>query len=328
MKKAISILLLAGSLILTGCGDTKNDFSQVSGQQGNPGPIVTPTPQPTAGYFVDAANGNDTTAAAAANPTSDTPFKTIQAAVADAPENTTITVRAGSYTGAVTLKNGQRLLGVASGNRPVLDNTITLADGNTVDFLRIANSPGAAIDGDDQNGGTITNCEIESAGSAAVNEGFRARSATGRWVVTGNTISNVSGLGIDFRTDGAETLTALVNDNTITNSAFNGIGFVAEDTSQVRAQVTGNSLTGNGTNATVEIIVTENSNFGLDLEDNQNDDVYSLYRENTGAVFQVEQLSTLTASKPAGAGNTGTVDIASGPTSSPVTEVPNGTFTF
>ena len=88
MKKLISILLLSGSLVLSGCGDSSSDYTQVSGQQGNPGPVVptpTPTPTATAGYFVDATNGNDATAAAAANPTSDTPFATIQAAVTDAP---------------------------------------------------------------------------------------------------------------------------------------------------------------------------------------------------------------------------------------------------
>ncbi len=42
MKKLIPILLLAGSAILSGCGDS-NDYNQVSGQQGNPNPF-TPTP--------------------------------------------------------------------------------------------------------------------------------------------------------------------------------------------------------------------------------------------------------------------------------------------
>ena len=120
MKKLISILLLSGSLVLSGCGDSSSDYTQVSGQQGNPGPVVptpTPTPTATAGYFVDATNGNDATAAAAVNPTSDTPFKTIQAAVTDAPNGADITVRVGTYSEIVTLKNGQRLLGTAGGNR-------------------------------------------------------------------------------------------------------------------------------------------------------------------------------------------------------------------
>ena len=163
MKKLISILLLSGSLVLSGCGDSSSDYTQVSGQQGNPEPVVptpTPTPTATAGYFVDAANGNDATAAAAVNPTSDTPFKTIQAAVTDAPNGTDITVRVGTYTEIVTLKNGQRLLGTAGGNRPVVSGRIILADGNTVDFIQIQDAPDDAIDGDNRNGGTINNCEI------------------------------------------------------------------------------------------------------------------------------------------------------------------------
>ena len=321
MKKLLSILLLSGSLLLSGCGDSNTDYTQVSGQQGNPGPVI-PTPTPTAGYFVDAANGNDTTAAAAANPTDQTPFATIQAAVADAPDGATITVRAGSYTGAVNLKNGQRLLGTAGGSRPALNNTITLADGNTVDFLRIANSPGDGFDGDDQNGGTITNCEIVS----PTGDGIQLEPASGRWVITNNTISDAGSAGIIADAAGTNSATYIINDNTITNSAFNGISTVSEDSSDVLLQVNGNVMTGNG--LTVELSATETSSIRLDLEDNQNDDVYGLFRENTGAVFQVEQLSTLTNPKPGGAGNTGTVNISSGPTSSPVTEVPNGTFTF
>ena len=197
MKKAIFSLLLAGSLILTGCGDSNTDFTQVSGQQGNPvTPIPTPTPTATAGYFVDAANGNDTTAAAAANPTSDTPFKTIQAAVTDAPNGTDITIRVGTYTETVTLKNGQRLLGTAGGNRPVISGRIVLADGNTVDFLSIQDSADDAINGDNRNGGTVTNCQIANSGG----EGVQARPGTGTWTVTGNTITDSVDLAVALQT--------------------------------------------------------------------------------------------------------------------------------
>ncbi|MFO4987219.1 hypothetical protein RCK87_26105, partial [Salmonella enterica subsp. enterica serovar 1,4,[5],12:i:-] len=83
------------------------------------------------GFFVDATNGNDATGDEATG----APYATIQAAVGDAAVNDTITVRPGTYNGGVTLKNGQSLLGVASGTRPVLTGTVTLGDGNTVDFL-------------------------------------------------------------------------------------------------------------------------------------------------------------------------------------------------
>ena len=300
MKKCLSILLLSGSLLLSGCGDSNTDFQQVSGQQGNPGPIVTPTPQPTAGYFVDATNGNDTTAAAAVNPTSDTPFATIQAAVADAPDGTTITVRAGSYSGAVTLKNGQRLLGVASGNRPVLTGNIVLGDGNTVDFLRVQNSAGDAIDGDSQNGGTITNNEVINATARGITTDF----STGTWTVTGNIVTDAGDIGIAIGADDTDQMRAQVNNNTVTGSTLGAISFLAEDGSQLVAQTHGNTMTGNQPGATFEAIAGTTATLSLDIEDNTNDDVYSFTRSAT-AFLNVEQFGQLIAIN----NNSGTVDV-------------------
>ena len=323
MKKAIFSLLLAGSLILTGCGDSNTDFTQVSGQQGNPAPIVTPTP--VSAYFVDATNGNDTTAAA--NPTANTPFATIQAAVTSAPVNTDITVRAGTYTGAVTLKDGQRLLGVAGGNRPVLNSTLTLANGNTVDFLEFRNINGRAIDANGRNGGTITNVVIDTttgtAGASGTGTGILVLDSSGTWDISGNTITDTAGFSISIETAGAIQITARVNDNNLTGS--NGsIGFLTEGTATVLSQIHGNTMTGSG----LEISVTDDSSFGLDLEDNTTDALYSLFLSPFGTTnsFRVEQLTSLTAAKPAGAGNTGTVDDNTGIGGKPLTEVTNGSL--
>ncbi len=427
MKKLIPILLLAGSAILSGCGDS-NDYNQVSGQQGNPNPF-TPTPPvavndvyatdeddaitltaaqgvlandqvndqaqyvsvdfPAAtaqggtitqtadtgaftytpalgftgtdsftytlnnregsdtatvtievdaavvaqGYFVDSTNGNDTTA----DFDTGAPYATIQAAVLAAPVNSDIVVRPGNYTGSVTLKNGQRLLGSGSSLvnaqgavRPILSGAVTLGDMNTLDFLRFEGTAGNAVDGDGQAGGIVTNCEFVDITQIGFGTGSAVtfEDASGRWIVSNNVMTNVAGLAIDVGVAGTNSLVVLVTDNQITNSGFSGVAFVTEGTSETKARVNANVFAQNGTNATVELIVTEFSQFGLDLEDNTNDDVYSLYRENTGASLQVEQLSALTQPKPGGAGNTGTVDIASGPTASSPSEVPNGTFDF
>ena len=333
MKKLISALILSGALVLTGCGDSHNDINQVSGQQ-NP-PIVNPTPpQPTAGFFVDGINGDNLTAEAAADnntPSSDTPFKTIQAAVAKAPANATITVLPGNYTGAVALKDGQKLLAANISNKPVLDNTITLANGNTVNAFRIANATDFGINGNNRNGGVITDCEITGIIRTGANTGTGIHIApgSGSWSIEGNTILNAQGVGIIADAAGSGSAIYRINGNTITNSAFNGIGFVTEDASQVLAQVNGNTLTNNGTNATIEILMGGSSTFGLDLEDNQNDDVYAFYLDPlSSAVLSVEQLTTLTQPKPAGAGNTGTVDDGTAIGGLAPTEVPNGTFTF
>lgn len=328
MKRAISILLLAGSLILTGCGDSNTDFTQVSGQQGNPAPIVTPTP--TSAYFVDATNGNDTTAAA--NPTSNTPFATIQAAVTNAPVNTTITVRAGTYTGAVTLKDGQRLLGVASGNRPVLNSTLTLANGNTVDFLEFRNINGRAIDANGRNGGTITNVVIDTTtGTGGLNgtgTGVLIADSSGTWDVSDNSIADTGGFPIAFQVTGTAQLTATVNGNTITGGV-GGIGFLTGNTSDVLAQIHDNQISSVGFTG-VDILVADDSSFGLDLEDNTSDKPYSLFLSPFGGTntFSVEQLTALTTAKPAGAGNTGIVDDGTADGGKLLTEVPNDSLGF
>ena len=81
-------------------------------------------------------------------------------------------------------------------------------------------------------------------------------------------------------------------------------------------------MTGSG----MEISITGDSQFGLDLEDNNTDGLYSLFLSPFGGTntFRVEQLTTLTTAKPAGAGNTGTVDDNSGIGGKPLTEVANG----
>jgi hypothetical protein len=280
----------------------------------------------TQGFFVDSVNGNDATGSFATG----APFRTVQAAVTAAGANTDVVVRPGNYTGSISLLNGQRLLGSGSdlvnaqgAVRPVLTGPVILADGNTLDFLRIANSPGLGVDGEDQDGGTITNCEIVD----PVDVGISLEPSTGRWVVSDNSIF-LADAGVVVYGQGTGSGTYIITDNTITDSTFGAIAFVTEDSSDVLARISNNDLSGNGTNATVELIVTNTSTFRLDLEDNTNDDVYSFFQANTGASLEVEQLSTLTQAKPTGAGNTGTVDVILTSGSSEPAEVPNGTFNF
>ena len=301
MKKAIFSLLLAGSLILTGCGSSNNDYNQISGQPGNPAPIVTPTP--TSGYFVDTVAGND----AIANPATGAPYKTIGAAVNAAPVGTDVVVRPGTYAESITLKNNQRLLGSGSTRitaqsvqRPEINGSITLGDGNTVDYIRIENAPDNAIDGDDQNGGTITDCEIE--GTSNLGNGLQAWSATGTWVVENNEITGVSGIGIELRTALNDNMVAYVNNNTIRNSAFDAIAFQAEDNGQLRAQTNDNIMTGNQATVTYEVIAFDAASVTLQIIGNENDDTYRFsLLDSPAASINVENFGSLEAL------NTGTV---------------------
>ncbi len=295
---------------------------------GNSGGVVTCTVTITVnavnGFFVDATNGNDTTGSF----TNGLPFATVQAAVTAAGANSDIVVRPGSYTGQVNLLNGQRLLGsgsvLAQGTpvRPTLTGPIVLADGNTVDYIRIANAPDDAIDGDGQNGGTVTNCQIDTT-TGNVGSGIQAQNVRGNWTISNNTIANALGAGIDFRTSGADTAVAVMQNNQITNNAFNAIGFGTSDGSNLRAQITGNTMSGNQAGFTFEVVAGGTSTSCYDIANNNNDDTYRL-TQNAGATgpFQVEEYNNLIAVN----NNSGVVVVGGGGT--PPASVTDGTCGF
>lgn len=296
---------------------------------GNSGGVVTCTVTITVvavnGFFVDAATGSDTTGSF----TGGKPFATIQAAAAAAPAGSDIVVRPGSYTGTINLENGDRLLGSGSTlitpqgvTRPVLTGPVVLADGNTLDFLRIANSPGRAVDADGQTSGTVTNCEIDT--TAAAGSGIIGFPITGgTWTIAKNTINNVSGSGIVFTTEGTTTATVRINNNQITGSRLNAIGFITSASSNLKAQVTGNTMTGNQTGFTFEIIAGGTSTSCYDIEGNTNDDTYDIGSNGSfTGTFEVEEFTNLIAVN----NNSGVVTTAGG--SNPPTSVPNGTCGF
>ncbi|MCA9780009.1 MAG: cadherin-like domain-containing protein [Candidatus Eremiobacteraeota bacterium] len=267
---------------------------------------VTITVNPVNGFFVDSANGNDGTGSF----TGGLPFQTIQAAVTAAGTNQDIIVRPGNYTGQINLLNGQRLLGSGSALaqgavRPNLTGPVVLADGNTLDFLRIANSPGNAVDGDDQNGGTVTNCEITTATAAGVSA-FRI---SGQWNISSNTVADTGSTGIPITTEGTDTAVVRVNNNIVTGNMFNAIGFITSNSSDLRAQVAGNTMTGNQTGFTFEVIAGDTSTSCYDIEGNTNDDTYRLSGDAT-ATFEVEEFNNLIAVN----NNSGTVTMSGGST--------------
>ena len=303
---------------------------------GNSGGVVTCTVNVTVnavnGFFVDATNGNDGTGSF----TNGLPFATVQAALTAAPAGSDIVVRPGNYTGAVNLDNGDRLLGSGSSLitpqgvvRPTLTGPVVLADGCTVDFIRVDGTAGDAIDGNGQNGGTVTNCEIANV-TGAMNAAVEIDGSNGTWNVSNNSISNIGAVAIFCRVTGASTATFVTNNNQITN-AQGAMGFVSEGTSNVNASVKGNTFTNSqGVGAAFELTCGDNSIFCLDLEDNTNDNVYSLLESPFGGApnLRVEQLSVLTTAQPTGAGNTGTVNDNSGIGGLPISDVADGTCGF
>ena len=227
--------------------------------------------------------------------------------------NQDIIVRPGNYTGQINLLNGQRLLGsgsvLAQGTvpRPVLTGPVVLADGNTLDFLRIANAPGDAIDGSGQNGGIITNCEIDT--TTRLGSGVEAIGISGNWTFSNNSVDDVTGLGVQFTTEGSDSAVVRVNDNQFTGNDFGAVGFTTSNSSDLRAQITGNTMTGNQAGFTFEVIAGDTSTSCYDIEGNTNDDTYRLSGDAT-ATFEIEEFNNLIAVN----NNSGTVTMSGGST--------------
>jgi len=252
----------------------------------------------------------------------------LQVALAAAPAGSDVIVRPGNYTGTVTLKNGDRLLGSGStlvnaqGEvRPVLSGPVVLADGNTVDFLRIENSPGDAIDGNGQTGGIVTNCELINSGD----DGIGLSPFAGDWVIKDNLIDGTgpTGVGIPADTEGSAVATIRINNNIIRNCTLNAIGFITSDSSDLRAQVTGNTMTGNDVGFTFEVIAGGASTSIYDIEDNMNDDTYIVSQTSTATgTLEVEEWNNLISIN----NNSGTKETSLG--SIPPVSVANGAAGF
>ena len=288
---------------------------------------VTITVNAVNGFFVDAANGNDTTGSF----TGGLPFASIQAAVTAAGTNQDIVVLPGTYTGNVTLLNGQRLLGSGSSLitpqgavRPVLNGAgITLADGNTIDFIRIQGTPGDAIFGNGVNGATISNCEI--ADLTNVGSGIQDDSATGTWIVNANNITGTAGVGVEISAGAGDNLTLTVSGNSITGSNPGALTLTALQTANFVAQVTNNTTTGSVlTGATQEYIAANTARLCLDITGNTNDDTYCFARTDATATLEVEQLNQLTTLNS----GTAVIENNNGGGLFPATEVPDGTCGF
>ena len=229
-------LLLATGLALSGCGSSNND-TIISG----------PTPLEP-GYFVDSSTGNDSTGSFQ----NGAPFATVQAAVAAAGPGADIMIQPGSgvYLGQVQLLDDQRLLGNGSVDLnaqgvslPTLSGPILLADNNTVDSLRVIGTDGIAIDGDGQESGTITNCDVSDNQNGT---GIQMRAVTGQWRVEDNRITDIDGIGLDMDTQAGGTANVQANRNVISECRLFGLGMAAFGQSDMKMQANNNALTGNG----------------------------------------------------------------------------------
>jgi hypothetical protein len=288
---------------------------------------INSTGQPNPGIFVDSASGNDATA----NPATGAPFATLNGALAQAGANAEIVIRPGTgqpYSGNVTLLNGQSLIGAGflnvtpqGQNRPILSGTVDLANGNLIRGLSFQSTSGDAINGDNSQGATISNCVF--ANSSNGGRAISGDSASGAWVIAGNSINAMDDAGIRLSSSGNQSLSAEIDGNTITNCQLSAISLLSEGSSTFTTSVTDNVMTGNENGFTFDALVIEASSFRLNLEGNSNDDDYLLSTLNLTGLFEVENLSTLQQRNISG-----TVVLDEDPGSTPITEIPDNTISL
>lgn len=254
------------------------------------------------GIFVDSRSGSDRTGSAQTG----APFATVQAAVSAAGPGADIVVLpgTGTYTGTVNLLDGQRLLSVqspllggAGQLRPTLSGPLVLADGNTVDSLRVVRTSGIGIDGDGQHSGTITNCEVTDTTGGS---GIQVRAMAGSWRIEDNSVQRIDGAGIDLDTQGDSVATVRVNRNTVADSRRFGLGIAAFGTSQLTVQASLNELLGNGMNlgpnGTGLGLLCAGQGSGtvnLRLTGNLNDGVYGFAQASLEATLNVQNFAQL-----------------------------------
>ncbi|MGE0496000.1 MAG: Ig-like domain-containing protein [Vulcanimicrobiota bacterium] len=217
------------------------------------------------------------------------------------------------YAGPVNLQNGQRLIGEGSGLLlrtdvlaqtvipqgafPVLTGPVTMADGCTVQGLRIENSPGDAVTASGSDGGSILDCQLVNSGD----NGIDIDPIFGNWFIERNLINLTGPLGQGILATTRSTLPAgsearlVIAENTITNCTGEAIALAGEGNNSFTIQARDNMMSGNFVGATFVCDAGDPSVVCLDIFGNVNDDVYELTRVNTATIFRVEQLSMFEA---------------------------------
>lgn len=253
------------------------------------------------GIFVDSRTGDNSTANAATG----LPYATIQAAVTAAGPNTDIVILPGrgTYTGTVQLLDGQRLLGTESllinaqgVVRPTLSGPVILANGNTLDSIRVVRTQGIAIDGDGQDSGIVTNCEVANTTGGT---GIQIRGVSGTWLIADNSISQIDGIGLDMDTQMDSSAVVQVQRNSITDCVQFGLGVAGFGASNIAVQIIDNVLSGNGAGSGPNggdvgmfCPATGTSEVCLQILGNENQGLYTfLLASNSNSTINVEQFA-------------------------------------
>lgn len=255
------------------------------------------------GYFVNSRTGDDATG----DFQSGAPFATVQAAITAAGPGADIVILPGidAYTGQVDLFSGQRLLGAESVAvnaqgllRPSLTGPIILADGNTLDSLRVANTAGIAVDGDGQDSGTVSNCEVLNTQNGT---GIQIRGVTGDWRIEDNQIKEIDGIGLDMDTQGSGTGRIRANRNVISDCSNFGLGMAAFGQSELAVQANNNTLLGNGQNlgpsqAALGYFCASagTATITVELIGNTNNGIYGFAQTSLTSTINVERFAQIT----------------------------------
>ena len=254
------------------------------------------------GFFVDSRTGDDATG----NFQSGAPFATIQAAVTAAGPSADITVLPGSgtYAGQIELLDGQRLLGAQSLAvnaqgflLPTLSGPIILADDNTVDSVRVDGTAGIAIDGDGQDSGVVTNCQVVDTVDGT---GIQIRGVTGQWRIENNLLENIGGIGLDMDTQNDGTAAIRANHNIISECRNFGLGIAAFGQSELAVQANDNILYGNGRGLGPDEVdlgylcgTTGTATLTVQLIGNFNNGIYGFAQGGSSSTLNVERFAQM-----------------------------------
>ena len=204
----------------------------------------------------------------AGNGTSTSPFNTLGAANAAAGAGSIVFLYSGSgdYTGGLTMHPGEDLFGqphgltvngstlvAASGSNPTITNSggdgVTVASGDTIEGIDVANSSGNGIIGSNIDGFTLAGSTVSDNGSANTDDGIDFTGLTGTASITNSTITGSANDDASI-TDTSGSLNLTVTGSTFKNTsasatAGDGLDVFPNGTTNATVSVTGSTFTNN-----------------------------------------------------------------------------------
>jgi trimeric autotransporter adhesin len=201
------------------------------------------------------------------NGTVESPFGTVNQALASVPNNGVVYVRSGTNPGIAgfTVPAGVSVLSSAplqylrtaqsdrvllplsgSGVLPTVNSTITISSDTALSGFRVSPATGAAIVGNNVSG-TVAITDNVIPATSGTSPGIRINndSLPVDLTIARNTVTNTGAEGIFFQSRGTAQTTALVTENSTAGTLGSGIKFFTFDNAQLNGTFSNNTITTN-----------------------------------------------------------------------------------